>query len=264
MNKEEVEELRLWLFIEDRLAEDEAARIEALSEEDLVAEKRAAGHDPRDIITFDEVLARIRAEDGGAGGAAPVPGVGEGREGPGEAALFSGAGIVRAVPASAVSESSMETRRLPTARSRAPKAEEAERAAKTSAGTHRVLWLLAACFLLALGAVGYVERGAIVARLQKTPVDIGPAPEPLPIPPVPAPSVPAQLTPAEESARDRETAQAECSAGQWVKCQYWIDRAFQLDPLGTFQDEKVKAMRKEIVKHLGNDPKGMNRPQPQP
>lgn len=260
MTKDEAENVRLWLFIENRLAEDEAARIEALSEEELDDEMRAAGVDPQSVVTFDDVLARVRAQNGGAGGMAQAPGGEEGDDGPGEAAMFNGAGIVRAVPAPAASESSMETRRLPSARRRDPKANEAEGAAEPH-GTHRVLWLLAACFLLALGAIGYVERGAIVARLHRTtPVDIGPAPEPLPTPPAPAPSAPAQLTPAEESARARETAQQACSAGEWVKCQYSIDRAFQLDPLGTFQDEKAKAMRKEIARHLGNDPKGMDRP----
>ena len=35
IDEEEDEDVRLWLFIEDRLAEDEAARIEALSDEEL-------------------------------------------------------------------------------------------------------------------------------------------------------------------------------------------------------------------------------------
>jgi hypothetical protein len=43
MSKEDAENVRLWLFIEDRLAEDEAARIEALSDEELDEELRLAG-----------------------------------------------------------------------------------------------------------------------------------------------------------------------------------------------------------------------------
>ena len=56
------EKVKLWLFIEDRLAEDEAKRVEALSDEQLDAEMRAAGWDREKIITFEEVLARAQAK----------------------------------------------------------------------------------------------------------------------------------------------------------------------------------------------------------
>ncbi len=62
MTNEETDPVKLWLFIEDRLAEDEAKRVEALSDEELDAEMRAAGWDPEKIITFEEVLARAHAK----------------------------------------------------------------------------------------------------------------------------------------------------------------------------------------------------------
>ncbi|MGH7436610.1 MAG: hypothetical protein ACRENE_13130 [Polyangiaceae bacterium] len=43
MSREDTENVRLWLFIEDCLAEDEAARIDALSDEELGEELRHAG-----------------------------------------------------------------------------------------------------------------------------------------------------------------------------------------------------------------------------
>src|SRR5581483_10479041 len=156
------------------------ARIEALSDDALAAEMRAAGHDPRDIVTFDEVMARVHARDAGAVGSAQVRGNGEADVGPGEAAMYDGAGIVRAVPASAVSSSSMETRRLPSARKRTWQAEESGREPEVHGrATKRLVWLLAACFLLALGVTGYAKRSAIVALLNRTPVDVGPAPGPV-------------------------------------------------------------------------------------
>lgn len=47
MSREEAENVRLWLFVEDRLAEDEASRVEALSDEELGEELRRAAASER-------------------------------------------------------------------------------------------------------------------------------------------------------------------------------------------------------------------------
>ncbi|MGH7440587.1 MAG: hypothetical protein ACRENE_33265 [Polyangiaceae bacterium] len=265
--EEEAEDVRLWLFIEDRLAEDEAARIEALSDQELEAEMRAAGADPASILTLDQALARGRATlDGGARGAVSGAevgaGNGNGNEGPGGAAAYDGAGIARAVPASAVSESTLETRetrRLPSARS--PRWAKETGPAPEARGTRGMVWLLAACFLLAVGAVGYAKRGAIVARFHEAPVDIGPAPVPMPAPPQPEPPLPADDARTREWTQDRERAQQACDAHDWAKCQQWLGQANVVDPDATIRDERIQAMWKSIPKNQVQQPKtGLPRP----
>lgn len=268
IDKGEAETVRLWLFIEDRLAEDEAARIEALSDEALAAEMRAAGFDPDAIATFDEVMTTARAGEAGARGAARVRGAraGEGDVGPEGAALYDGAGIVRAIPASAVSSSSMETARLPSSRRRA--GTETVRPPEMRAN-NRIVWLLAACFLLVLGAVGYAERGAIVARLHRTPVDIGPAPVPTRTPPPveqPVPALSSQPVPPmpnqDEWARDRESAQQACDGHDWAKCEHWLLMANRADPAATVRDERIQRMWIEVRKHIPPENPKTGRPEP--
>lgn len=254
INKEEVDLVRLWLFIEDRLAEDEVARVEALSDEDLDEELRKAGWDPRSMVSFDEVMARARLRDAGAVGSAQVRGNGAPDMGPGEAAMQDGAGIVRAVPASAASSSSMETRRLPSARKRTWKAEEPDREPE-GRGTRRLVWLLAACFLLALGVAGYAKRSAIVALLNRTPVEVLPAPGPVLTPQPEQQPVPAQSTqpsPAHDErwVQDREVAQQACDAHAWEQCEHWLVMANQVDPEATVRDARIQAMWVEVRKHL--------------
>lgn len=67
MTMKEDEALRLWLFVEDKLAEEEAERVAALSDEEVEAELRAAGVDPQKVITLEQAIARARAKAGHRG-----------------------------------------------------------------------------------------------------------------------------------------------------------------------------------------------------
>jgi hypothetical protein len=121
-----------WEVVENMMAEAEAERVEALSDEELEGELRAVGIDPATIPTVEELLERGKAR------------AAERAKGQGNAAL----------------------------REPLPQNVRALRSATGRARLRQRLWIgaIAAAFLVAFGSIGFIERDAIVAIFTKPPV----------------------------------------------------------------------------------------------
>src|SRR5580704_8200904 len=113
-----------WEVVEDLIAEAEVERVEALGDEELRAELRAAGVDPERIPSADAFVDRARA-------------IARSRE-----------------PRSRAAPVPEMVRTLPSAGSTRPGSE--------GAGVRRqALWLAAAVFLLVAGAIALAERSTV-------------------------------------------------------------------------------------------------------
>jgi|HubBroStandDraft_1064217.scaffolds.fasta_scaffold113801_2 hypothetical protein len=58
---EEIDHARGWLFVEKLLAEEDARRVESLTDEELDKELRAGGYDPALVPSAEDLLARVEA-----------------------------------------------------------------------------------------------------------------------------------------------------------------------------------------------------------
>jgi hypothetical protein len=195
---DDAEKARQWRLVEDLMAEAEVERVEGLSDQDLHAEVRAAGMDPDRLPGVDDLLRR-------------------GKE---RAALRAAAGP--AAPSNGRAEGRLLTLPLAPARAMA---------------SRRMVWLVAAGFALALGAIGIAERDAIVAMFKKTPVDIKPDPDSI-------------LAPNEVAAKLRDDAEAACTDGKWGLCERKLDEAALHDPAGEKEPRVVK-LRADILENTG-------------
>ncbi len=110
-------------------------------------------------------------------------------------------------------------------------------AAKKARGVPRIVWLLAAAFIVLL--IVTAKKDAIVA-LFRTPAP-SPLPQPEPKPRAPSPQELANIV--------RTDAQKACAAGQWVECSAKLNEAEKLDPAGESLPA-VGEMREAIAQGL--------------
>jgi hypothetical protein len=110
------------------------------------------------------------------------------------------------------------------------------------------LWLVAAALAVVVGALGLVERGAIVAWMKgPAPVDIRPDDE-KPRPP----------TPVEIATKLRDEAETACAGRFWGTCAARLDEAATLDPEGE-TSARVMGLRTQIH-DIMQKPKGREKP----
>jgi hypothetical protein len=206
--------LHMGLFLEELLAQDEAERLEKLSDEELSAELQRHGLDPH-VPDEDEIRAQLAAFAAARGTAL--------RWDTGEPAPSAASSFPRLEPLE------------PSSVRPAPAGDPARspRARRIHPRTSRVLWLIAAALGVALVVLLVRERRTIMAWLEPLPT-ITPDDHHAPGPP-----------PRELAAKLRHDAHGNCAFGDWKQCAAMLDLAKELDPAGE-ADPEVQAERKQI------------------
>jgi hypothetical protein len=127
-------------------------------------------------------------------------------------------------------------------------AAQAADAAIERRGPSRLVWVLAAALLLALG-VGVAKRGAVVAFFKGAPEE-----------PSPSPTTPPRPTPAERAEAVRVDAERACDRGDWLSCSDRLDEAQKIDPAGE-STPGVRQLRKKVLDGLRRDPANDEKPE---
>jgi hypothetical protein len=192
---------RGWMSVEELLAEDEAKRVEKLSDAELHAEMRREGMDPARVPSGEELLARVAARAAAR-------------------AARQGAGSVHVAPAAPVVPNAPV---VPIDRAKP---------SKPSGAPRRLVWLLAAAFVVAVLIVGALKGPAIVAYFRGPP--IGPDVE-----------GPYRPSPRELAEKLRDDAMGHCAQASWATCKAKLDEAAALDPAGE-SEARVVGARWEI------------------
>jgi hypothetical protein len=201
-------------FLLDQLADDEAKRIEGLTDDELRAEIAQEGGRPWEPSSTEALLERVKAR------------------------AAKGPGVVMAAVATDAEGSAPVARREPSSDARAGQAAVEQPAATVvplapRRRAVRTLLLLAATLALAVAAIAAVED----ARRARTPRPK----EPPIVPDVPSAHV---MAPAEIADRVRDEAIDKCLGEEWEACGEKLDEAKRIDPGGESQPRVVEARAK--------------------
>jgi hypothetical protein len=235
---------RGWIFVEKLLAEEELARLDKLTDQELEAELDAEGPPPARVPSAEELLAKARAraaarkQDPSAfDPRSVVP-----RRGGGDVARAPASGEVAHAPASG----SGEIAHAPASGEGAetPPRGQVLRLPRRHVGAWT--WSLAAGFALVIGFTGFAKREVVIGFFKGAG---GHGDHVIPGPSASAPGP----TPEQLAAAVRSDAARACAREDWSECDERLEDARKLDPAGDVAPDVVR-MRRDIYEAMHHPP----------